>query len=288
MSKILKKTLCGVLAASAAVASVGMFSACETSKPGVEIQIQFNGVTYALDYTLHRKLAPATVAHFLNLAENNFYDGLCVHDYDDSRLYTGGYSYVEGGENGGLQYADYFAKVKAESFKNFSPTVWENSEKQTPTYTVYGEFSKNNFKVTSGALKETFGSLTMYYTPKDGERDVWVQRADGDGADWRTYKYNSATSLFYISLSSTEKNNTEYCTFATLDEDCTDDLTDLQNAISDYISSNYENESESDFTTEVKIPVDEDDPIEGDADREATYKVPNQPILIKKVTVKKY
>ncbi len=288
MSKILKKTLCGLLALTA-FGAVTSFTACETSEPEVEIEIEFNGETYTLEYTLYRKIAPSTVNHFIALAENGYYDGLCVHNYSGTRMYTGGYTYAEGGENGGLEYKDYYATVKADSFKNFKHTVWSDSAKEDPTYTLYGEFEKNNFVVTNGALRETFGSLTMYYTSKDSEDDVYAQRADGNGADWKTYQYNSATSLFYISISETEKSNDNYCTFATLDEDSEEELKALRDAISAYWKSAYGSDAEeSDFVTEVEISVDEDDAFVGEKEPTATYKVPNKEIRIKKVEVTKY
>ena len=55
------------------------------------------------------------------------------------------YSYVEGGEDGGLVYKDYYATVKADTFKNFSHSVWADEEQNTPLYTLYGEFSNNKF-----------------------------------------------------------------------------------------------------------------------------------------------
>ena len=289
MSKILKKTLCGVLALTATIGAAASFTACETSEPEVEIQIEFNDKTYTLEYTLYRKIAPSTVSHFLALAENGYYDGLCVHHYGGNRMYTGGYSYVDGGENGGLVYKDYYAIVKADTFENFTHTVWADGEKENATYTLYGEFEKNNFVVTNGALKETFGSLTMYYTDKDTEEDVYVQRADGNGADWKSYQYNSATSLFYISLSTTTKTNGNYCTFAELNEDSVEVLEDLQEAINAYIKANYgADAADSEFVTEVEISVDEDDAFVGEKDPEKTYKIPNEEIRIKKVEVTKY
>lgn len=290
MSKILKKSLCGVLAVAATVVSAATFTACETSTPEVEIQIEFNNETYTLDYTLYRELAPSTVAHFLALADNGYYDGLCVHDFDDNKLFTGGYSYSDGAENGGLVYKDYYAVVKSETFKDFPHTVWADSDKEDPLYTLYGEFDKNSFGVKNGSLlKETYGSLTMYYTEKDVDQEVLVQRADGNGEDWKRYEYNSATSLFYISLTTSDKMNNAYCTFATLDEDSVETLEALEDAIQDYIKANYGSDgTQDDFVTEVEVAVDRNDPYVGEKDNEEDYEVPNEEIRIKKVTVNKF
>ncbi len=283
-----KRVVSATLALSAVFASVGLFSACETAHPEVQITLSFNNQDYTLDYTLYRKLAPATVEHFLTLAENGYYDGLCVHDYADSRMYTGGYSYQDGAANGGLIYKNYY-----EIAKSYIPqTVWQDQAKTLPTYTLYGEFSDNKFSVkNNGHLVESFGSLTMYYTEKeDCEDSVYVQRSDGDGVSSRDYAYNSATSLFYISLTASTKTNKNYCTFGVLSDDSTSELTDLQTAIADYIADNYgeEEDASDDFVTEVTLEVDAYDILVGGADNEATYDVPNEPIVVKKVEVKKY
>lgn len=290
MAKLFKKTLCGVLAIAATVASVGLFSACETKKPEVEMQITFNGETYTLDYTLYREVAPATVSHFLALAENGYYDGLCIHDYAATKMIGGVYSYTQGAENGGLVYKDYYATVKADTFKNFSHSVWKDEEKTTPLYTLYGEFSNNKFSVKNGALKQTFGSLSMYYNEKDTEASVIVNRADGDGTSWKEYKYNSATSAFAISLDEAEKAvSSSYCTFAKLDEDSQEELKALLAAIETFMSENYgEDATVSDFVNQEEIAVDQDDAFVGEDDEELIFSVPNKEIQIKKVTVKKF
>ena len=283
-----KRVVSAALALSAVCASVATFSACETAHPEVQITLSFNKQDYTLDYTLYRKVAPATVEHFLTLAENGYYDGLCVHDYDDSKMYTGGYSYQDGGANGGLIYKNYYEIVKS----YIPQTVWQDQAKTLPTYTLYGEFESNKFSVkNNGHLLESFGSLTMYYTEKeDCEDSVYVQRSDGDGVSTRGYEYNSATSLFYISLSTGTKTNKNYCTFALLSDDSTSELTALQTAIADYIEDNYgeEEDAAEDFVTDVTLEVDADDIFVGGRDNEETYQVPNEPIVVKKVEVKKY
>ena len=98
MKKTLKKITCGILAAVSVFGCAATLTACETSHPEVEMKVEFNGETYTLDYKLYRELAPQTVKHFLWLADNGYYDGLCVHDYSQNdylRLYTGAYSVAE-------------------------------------------------------------------------------------------------------------------------------------------------------------------------------------------------
>ena len=97
---LLKKIACCACAATASVVSLATFASSETSYPKAEIKVSFEGETYTLTYELARKLAPSTVRHFIELADNGFYDGLCVHDYSTSKWITGGYKQ---GEDGALE-----------------------------------------------------------------------------------------------------------------------------------------------------------------------------------------
>ncbi|MBQ8283647.1 MAG: peptidylprolyl isomerase [Clostridia bacterium] len=275
MKKILKKALCGVLAIAATVSSLGVFTSCTTDNPEVEIKISFDDETYTLNYKLYRKLAPSTVKHFLALAENNYYDGLCVHDFDKGdKMYTGGYDFVAGGDDGGLVYKNYYDVVK--TYKEFPHTVWTDESKSDPTYTLYGEFSDNGRVIESGALKQSFGALTMFYTEKNTEERVAILRGDGNGVSYKDYKYNSATSLFSISLASEEKTSKAYCTFATLEN--ADELKDLLAAIEEY----------SDFVSAYSVEINSDDRYVGDHGVEVSYNVPTEAIIIKSVKVTKY
>ena len=116
-----------------------------------------------------------------------------------------------------------------------------------------------------------------------------MQRADGNGYDPKKYEYNSATSLFYISLSSSSSSNSAYCTFGELNEDSVSVLDDLKDAIAAYIEDEYGDE-DADFAPEVTVTVDEDDPIESvsSAKEKQTYSVPQEPIVITSVEVVRY
>lgn len=283
-NKVFKKAISGILAVTSVIGCVSMFSACETNYPKVEMKIEFNEVTYTLEYKLNRKVAPATVAHFLNLAGNGYYDGLCVHDYTSSKMYTGGYTY----EDENLSYVEYYTEILKEKYqKDFPYTVWIDEAKTTPTYTLYGEFPGNSFEVENGRKKESYGSLTMYYTSKGSIQDkVWTLHPSSDEMNQLNYTNNCATSLFYISLTTSASYNNGYCTFADLVDDSADELEELQAAIEAYAADNYDDEEE--FTKAVIMDVDLDDVYVGDHEKEVTYQVPNEPIIIKKVTVKNY
>ncbi|MBQ8428267.1 MAG: peptidylprolyl isomerase [Clostridia bacterium] len=285
MKKTLKKVGCAALALCTLAAGTVSFTSCTTDRPEVEMQLSFNGETYTLYYTLYRKYAPNTVNHFLALTENGYYDGLCVHNYEaNAKLYTGAYTYDESvSENGGLVYKKYYDEVQ--TYKNFPIGVWRDQDKETPTYTLYGEFENNNFKVENGSfLSQSFGALTMYYTQKEEEENyVYVQKISEDKVVGRDYAHNSATSMFTISLTATAADK-NYCTFATLDN--TDVLQSLKTAVEEY-ANNYDAD-EGSFTVSKTVEVSEDDYYVGEDGLTETYYIPESPIVIEYVKVNKY
>ena len=200
-------------------------------------------------------------------------------------MYTGAYEYQAGAENGGLIYKNYYDIVS--KYSGFNHTVWTDETKATPTYTLKGEFSANSFKVESGALKQSFGSLAMFYSAKDFEdlekvavlRGAQWNQKKAEKTDNKGYEYNSATSQFSIFFSKTETSNANYCTFATLNSDSVEVLDALLAAINEY---------ETDFVEEIEMEIDKNDIVLGDRDNVATYKVPVSPITIKSVKVTKY
>ena len=291
MKKVLKKIVSGVLAVSAFIACGATFTACETDKPEVAITLGFNGKSYTLSYQMNRKVTPKTVQHFIALADKGYYNEtadkkICIHDYEASRWYTGGYAYT-GEESEPLRELDYFSTVKS----YIPQSVWADSKKATPTYTLYGEFSKNNYVVENGELKESFGSLVMYYETKTVDAEVYIERNQDAGKNAalapRSYEYNSATSMFYISLGTSSKKNSNYCVFATLDSDSVNTLKNLQTAINDYIEDTYGEET-SDFTQSEIVTIETNPAVVGDKTSSKSYDVPKQPIYLKSVKVTKY
>ena len=280
MFKNLKRFISTALAITSVCACTATLTACETPHPEVELTLSFNDETYTLDYVLYRNITPATVNHFLALAENKYYDGLCVHDYRSDALYTGAYSY----ESEKLVYKNYFDTVAS----YIPQTVWFDDEKANPTYTLYGEFESNNFSVENGDLSESFGALVMYYSDKNTESEVYVQRNQDGKLAPRAYEKNSATSQFFISLNEKTAANNDYCVFATLKEGSVSVLEDLQTAIADYITDTYGEGEEDEFVTETRMEIDEDDLVLGGNGSLVSYDVPNEPIVVTSVKVKKY
>ncbi len=290
MKKTIKKITCALLATMSVFGCAATMSGCTTAYPEVKMEIAFNGETYTLEYVLQRNVAPATVEHFLWLADNGYYDGLAVHNYDTTnfRMHTGAYSLGE--EETNLVYKEYYDVIKGyKNFEQFPNSVWQDNEKTLPTYTLKGEFADNHFEVESGALQEKFGSLTMYYEAlptSAAERKVSIQRASDGELDRREYKYNHTTSAFFISMTTNSKNNASYCTFAYLDEESEDELKALQTAINEYIDSNY-GEDKDDFTKSVSTVIFDDETMFS-ATQTVSYKVPTKAIVINEVSVTKF
>ncbi len=282
--------------------TLGMFAGCTTQHPEVTITYSFNGKDYAVTYILSRNDAPKTVQHFIELADAGYYDGMCVHNYTSSAMYSGGYK-LNGSE---LEEVDYFSTVKqleAEKDITFTQSVWKTDEAKTPLYTVYGEFYRNGVdNERSREYKHSEGALVMYYTPKVSDKnkrdiDVTVERADGgknnDGNAFQVapYSLNSATSLFYTfrSASNTEYDRL-YCVFGKADAD--DYKNQLENGLFAAIEEYEETLSEdSSFTEERTQKLNRFEPFEEIAkgDMDETFQTPvDRPIVIKSVVVNKY
>ena len=288
MKKMMKKLISGTLALTSVVACMGTLTACETSKPEFTMTLEFNGETYELDYYMNRKVAPATTQHFMWLAENGYYDGLCVHNYTSSRLYTGGFeAATDANDSDGLVERNYFDFVKnSPKLSAFPHSVWEDREQTMPLYTLRGEFKNNSFEVKSGALNPGFGALTMYYTDNNSSDDVYVEYASQKGMATRQYRYNSATSLFYVALD-TSVAQSGYCTFALLQDGEDETLKELQEDIADYIEKEYGEET-SDFTSVQSVTFGEGDMFLDNFEKNVTCNVPNAAIVIKSIKITKY
>ncbi len=286
--KTTKKILHLTMAALACATSVAMFSGCESDRPEIQMELTFNNKTYTVDYVLYRKIAPSTTAHFLALAENKYYDGMCIHDYSSNRMYTGAYKLTD---TGALDYQKYYDIVK--TYENFPTTVWNGKpdDNGTALYTLYGEFADNYFSVKNGnLLGETFGALTMYYTDKGDKANQPIDIQPVNSNEWlrySEYEYNSATSQFFISFKTISTTNSNYCTFATPTEEGKEALEDLQKAINAYIEKTYGDETD-DFTDEVIMDINTDDVFTAHEEMTQIYEVPKTPITIKSIKVTKY
>lgn len=293
--KKFRRIFCAVAIAGAA-AALPLMSGCNTAHPEAEITLEFNGVTYVLEYKMYRNMYPQTVQHFIELADSGFYNDTIIHNYNSSSAwYGGGYAYSENYEEAyeegveGLQ--DYLDdNLKEASYAALAasgaltPSVYvDNNLYDTPLNTLIGEFTNNQHKIENGALKKSFGALSMYYTSKTLPDDVsGVVLLDKQGSDKGVrgeYKYNCTTSLFYIQTStSTSSADSSYCLFAELQN--TDDLTEMRTAISAEITSSD--------TQEVQTYVDYYDYFVEARTNEVTYTLTQKPIIVRSVKITKY
>ncbi len=316
MTQLLKKTAARIVSflfiAILTLGGIFTFAGCQTSTPKVTMTIEFNSVEYKISYKLYRKFYPQTVQHFIELADAGYYDGLCFHDYrEGTGMFTGGYTFDDtkwSDENTrGLVEREYFSWLEAKNVTLTQSVFKLTDDGQVPTEginTLVGEFSDNGYSIKNNEKKygkKKDGALVMYYNSKAEIKDnkyVTVKRnskrdesatiqGDARWYDSRDYKYNSATSLFYISFAEESKVNASYCVFGEIYNDEADDKYEaLKKAIKTVIDSKAEGDE---FTSETgDMIVDAHDPIYAGANLTAKYKVPEKAIVIKTVKVDRY
>lgn len=294
--KRMGRVICAVALSGMALAAP-MLSACNTDHPEAKITVEFEGISYVLKYKMYRNMYPQTVQHFIELADNGFYNDTIIHNYQSSYWYGGGYGYSETdelsykeayaeGREGLLDYLDAVSKEREYSVLadpdagKITPSVYldyQNGEYVSPLNTLIGEFSNNQHKIENGALKGSFGALRMYYSSKSDVKEyVRLDKKGSPEGVMGEYKYNSATSLFSIQVGSSTSSDSSYCIFATIKDE--ESLTKLRTAISDSSVS----------TTETSLYIDNYDRFLAANSNEATYRVTNKAIIIRSVEITKY
>lgn len=295
-------------AISGAVLAAPALAGCSTGHPRARITVEFNGESYVLDYTLYRNMYPQTVQHFIELADNGFYNNTIIHNYQSDKWYGGGYSYVddettgyaasfEDGTAGMLDYLESTSKeyeyaqlataTNADGSYKLTPSVYRNAveDKLTePLTTLIGEFSLNQHKINNGALTRGYGNLGMFYSEKEVD-NTWVY-LDKTGSPFGVqgnYEYNSATSLFTIQVNTSTSRDTAYCIFGTMDD--TSVLDDLTAAVKE-VSSDMGGSSA--FQNTVTLYVDNFDEFIEPQTNEVTYTVTATPIIIRTVEITRY
>lgn len=306
------KRIIGAVALSGLCVIAPVLSGCNTDHPEAKITISFNNVEYVLDYKLYRNMYPQTVQHFIELADNGFYDNTFVHNYTTSSWYAGGYDYVaEGDENSDkLGYAAAFAEME-DGFRDYLDSVSKEKEYATladpaagkitpsvykdlidgnfsqPLNTLIGEMSNNQHKIDNGALKSSFGCLRMYYSPKssiDSAKNVrvYLDKQGSRKGVMGDYSYNSATSIFSIQQNRTVSTDSSYCIFGVLQNETA--LTNLRSAVSSYSTK----VGSVNFSLDVDLYVDNYDEYVGANVNEVSYRATSLPIIIKSVKITKY
>lgn len=310
MSKKFKHVLISfALAAVVSVSAAASACTIKTKHPRAKITIEFNEQTYNIEYTLYRNMYPQTVQHFIELADDGFYNDMVIHNYSSTDWFTGGYSYADGYETayttaGTLRdYLDEYSKEEQyySLADKLTPSVYKqlryegdkevvSGEDALPT--LIGEFANNDHRIEKGAVTADFGVLKMYYYDKgtDNHQKVAIKNSFGQILE-HDYRYNCATSVFAIQTSdSSSYSESNYAIFARLRNDKAEDtLNALSDAIDDYISDNYSSTSKN-FTTSVTTQVDKEDRFAeaGGQAIDVTFTLTAKPIIIKSVKITKY
>lgn len=145
--------------------------------------IKFAGYEEAVVIELYPKYAENTVANFIALANNEFYNGLKIHRIEDSLIQGGD---KEGTGSGSPKLSAINKEIEKES-------------EEDKEYAIDGEFLKNGYdnpiRFDRGAIGMARGDYSQY----------------GEGL--LNKSYNSAGSQFFITTENLTSLNGSYCAF---------------------------------------------------------------------------
>ena len=153
----------------------------EVKNPIVTMEVQDFGT---IKLELYPEMAPQTVANFVALAQNGFYDGLKFHRIVDGFMIQGGDSNGDG--SGSPKLSDLGIDVSGDDDRNYS---------------IKGEFLSN--KYTKNTLKHKEGVISM-------ARADYTQQYS---SSLTTGSYNSAGSQFFIMTADNESLDGYYAPF---------------------------------------------------------------------------
>ena len=153
----------------------------EVKNPIVTMEVQDFGT---IKLELYPEMAPQTVANFVALAQNGFYDGLKFHRIVDGFMIQGGDSNGDG--SGSPKLSDLGIQVSEDDDRNYS---------------IKGEFLSN--KYTKNTLKHKEGVISM-------ARADYTQQYS---SSLTTESYNSAGSQFFIMTADNESLDGYYAPF---------------------------------------------------------------------------
>ena len=180
--------------------------------PIVTMEIQDYGT---VKMELYPDMAPNTVANFVKLIQNGYYDGLTFHRVIEGFMIQGGDKKGDG--TGSVNLKDLYPDIKSEEDKE---------------YTIPGEFIANNY--TKNTMRFERGVLAM-------------ARADYSSlsSSLRTAGYNSAGAQFFIMVDENSSINGLYAAFGKVTEGM--DIVDKIVALETETETDSEgNESKSD------------------------------------------
>jgi len=314
---IVGASLALVVGVSAATVGCGL----ETSRPRAKVTVWFGEEEYNIEYTLYRDMYPQTVRHFIELADEGFYDDMLIHDFDTNDWITGAYAYnaddfTARSESGSTmsEYLESYSKENAyyELFNagKLTPSVYSdvgykldkngNAVVENGNYVqvvnkdyalpfVMGEFYNNiNQEYENGGdLKAEYGCLKMIYYKKDSEKSVYVTPTK-DQIIGAKFKNNCATSVFAMQTGTgaSSYSSSDYCVFGKVKD--TEAFDNFVDDVKEYFENNYGATSSS-YTLTSTVPVDVNDSFsDKDEGKEESFKVTKTPIIIKSVKITKY
>ena len=207
-----------VLLVIGAVLGVGYYQKLTENKqnPVVTMNIQDYGT---IKIELYPSLAPNTVANFVKLAQNGYYNGLTFHRVVQDFMIQGGDK--EGTGSGKVTLKDLYPETGSED-----------------EYCIKGEFVANNF--TQNTLKLNRGVIAM-------------ARADYGMASLKEQSYNSAGSQFFIMVKDNSNITGQYAGFGKVLEGM--DIVDQIVALETEVQTDEETGETKTTDTPVNKPV---------------------------------
>lgn len=187
----------------------------EVQNPIATIEVENFGT---ITIELYPEMAPNTVANFIALANNGYYDGLTFHRIVEGFMIQGGDK--EGDGTGGVSISDFDSSIEADSD--------EDEE-----YTIEGEFIANGF--TQNTLKHEVGVISMARADYTSYSSSLVDES-----------YNSAGSQFFIMTEDSTSLDGYYAAFGK--------VIDGMDVV--YAIESVEVEEADDDSSESSTPVD--------------------------------
>lgn len=209
----------------------------EVKNPIVTMEVEGYGT---IKLELYPQIAPETVANFVNLAQNGFYDGLTFHRVVEGfMIQGGGYKVVTkevtNEETGEVTIEDTSEAVEP-TLSNLGIEV-KQGEKDS-TYCIKGEFLENGYNNT---LRHKEGVISM-------ARADYTQKYSQDLVE---ESYNSATSQFFIMTKDNTYLDGNYAAFGKVIEGM-----DIVHKIESVEVKKSEGENSENENAEESTPVD--------------------------------
>lgn len=195
----------------------------EVKNPIVTMEVQDFGT---IKLELYPEMAPETVANFIALAQNGFYDGLKFHRVVDGFM-------IQGGDGTGAP--------------KLSDLGIQVSEEEDREYCIKGEFLANDYK--KNTIKHEEGVISM--ARADYTQDY--------SASLTTESYNSAGSQFFIMTASNSALDTYYAPFGKVIEglDIVHNIEKVEVKVADSGEESSNESTESTGEKEKSTPVND-------------------------------